>query len=462
MVWSVFERCSSTQRFGMPHGSVPVGRLLILLAVAPLVVWITFSCSRLDSTKTSFGVAPAASAPPLQNFPTATAQETAAAGTELVTSKPEWNPPADRFECVQRWIYRTFGYDHIPDFFVPGCDFPAVWGFEKWAQESQCPAITGTTELQMHTAWLGPIDGIVVELIALIDSFLATQHTADGRASLTIWFMESEPPPASSMLRQRYRSHDGTAVRFKRVDLESLAIGTCLEGKPEYLDVKVAGVDWKRRGTMGPKEKADMTRLLLLHAYGGVWVDTDSVLLRDFRPLVDFAGPDFAAKVTLSPYYNNNAIGLAKGGTVAQKLLQIVCDTPFTPKGRASYCSVVGTPCYPKWYWNHGVIQLAVRRKIGLVVLPWTYTDPAYGCFPPMLLSGAGGKPARNLNIEDALEVIRGAFVLHTRGQVALPCEYRLMACIGPMLTTIGLASQVQRRKTSQQPLSFCKALLTC
>ena len=57
-----------------------------------------------------------------------------------------------------------------------------------------------------------------------------------------------------------------------------------------------------------------------------------------------------------------------------------------------------------------------MRQRIGLVVVPWVYTDPAYGCYPPQLLSAAGGKPARGLDIEDALEMIRGAFVLHTRG----------------------------------------------
>lgn len=28
---------------------------------------------------------------------------------------------------------------------------------------------------------------------------------------------------------------------------------------------------------MGPKEKADLTRILLLNNYGGIWVDTDDV-----------------------------------------------------------------------------------------------------------------------------------------------------------------------------------------
>lgn len=71
------------------------------------------------------------------------------------------------------------------------------------------------------------------------------------------------------------------------------------------------------------------------------------VLLRDLRPLVAFAGPDFAAKVTLSPYYNNNVLGAGKGSAVARQLLEYVCATPYGDMSR--YCATVGQPCYPKW-----------------------------------------------------------------------------------------------------------------
>jgi hypothetical protein len=72
---------------------------------------------------------------------------------------------------------------------------------------------------------------------------------------------------------------------------------------------------------------------------------------------------------------------------------------------------------------------MAVRQRIGLVVVPWVYTDPAYGCYPPQLLSAAGGKPARGLLIEDALEMIRGAFVLHTRGYNAVKPLNKVDTC---------------------------------
>ena len=154
----------------------------------------------------------------------------------------------------------------------------------------------------------------------------------------------------------------------------------------------------------------------ILHRFGGIWVDTDSVLLRDTRPLFEFAG-EFAAKVTMSHYYNNNVLGLRKGSAVAKHMLEFVCQTPYSRDTR-NYCRTVGQPCYPKWYWNHGIIQMAMKQKIGLVVVPWSLTDPAYGCFPPMLLSKSGGAKFNKMPLDDVLEHIRGAFVLHTRGYV--------------------------------------------
>lgn len=204
----------------------------------------------------------------------------ARAATEL-SDASAWVPPPDRVACTQAWLFRTFGYDHIPDFFVPGCDTPAVWDFEQWAAQSNCASATPPDELLVHTGWLGPLGGIHDELVALIDSFLATHATSGPRrARLTVWFMEGAPPDKSSPLRARYSAHDGSAVRFLAADLAALAMGTCLEGKQEYLNVNVSGSDWRTHHKMGPKEKADLVRLLLLHQHGGVWVDTDSVLNR--------------------------------------------------------------------------------------------------------------------------------------------------------------------------------------
>ena len=58
------------------------------------------------------------------------------------------------------------------------------------------------------------------------------------------------------------------AVEFRTADLPMLAEGTCLQGKPEYLEVPVTE-DWQTKGTMGPKEKADMIRLMVSNRHHG-------------------------------------------------------------------------------------------------------------------------------------------------------------------------------------------------
>ena len=100
----------------------------------------------------------------------------------------------------------------------------------------------------------------------------------------------------------------------------------------------------------------------ILHRFGGIWVDTDSVLLRDTRPLFEFAG-EFAAKVTMSHYYNNNVLGLRKGSPVAKKMLGFVCETPYS-RDTTNYCRTVGKPCYPKWYVAAGRIGIAFRAAV--------------------------------------------------------------------------------------------------
>ena len=142
--------------------------------------------------------------------------------------------------------------------------------------------------------------------------------------------------------------------------------------------------------------------------------DTDDVLLRDLRPLLEFSG-EFATKLTMSFYFNNNVLGVRPGSKLSAGLVDIVCRLPYSRDTR-KYCAEVKEYCYPKWYWNHGVFQIAQREKLAFVAYPMSFTDPAYGCYPPMLLSASGGAPIRNWNLDEVLELIRGAFVLHTRG----------------------------------------------
>lgn len=66
-------------------------------------------------------------------------------------------------------------------------------------------------------------------------------------------------------------------IDFRIYDPVKEAEGTILEGKVERLLAK----DGKYY------LQSDLLRLLALHKYGGIWIDMDILLLRDFKPILD-------------------------------------------------------------------------------------------------------------------------------------------------------------------------------
>ena len=148
-------------------------------------------------------------------------------------------------------------------------------------------------------------------------------------------------------------------IEFVMVDWDELARGTCLEQHPEMIHVDPA------KSGMKIQSKVNMLRLMILYQHGGVWVDTDTILLRDFRPLVAFFG-EFTSRMTMAFTYNNNIISIFKRSSLAREFLELVCRTPYAPNAEARnrYCAEVGEPCVSMWWWNHGLFQFAVRRGL--------------------------------------------------------------------------------------------------
>lgn len=52
-------------------------------------------------------------------------------------------------------------------------------------------------------------------------------------------------------------------------------------------------------------------RTLALYKHGGVWIDTDTIILRDLRPLYEFCG-EFATQLSMSMYVTIPIIGPTK------------------------------------------------------------------------------------------------------------------------------------------------------
>ena len=109
------------------------------------------------------------------------------------------------------------------------------------------------------------------------------------------------------------------------------------------------------------QSKSDLLRLLLLWKYGGAWIDTDTVLLRDIHPVIAWAGGDVGAKFAMTQKYNNAFLALRKRSKVATAMLELACKYP---RGAdfGGYCTVVGLPCHSDWWYNHGPQQWASQQ----------------------------------------------------------------------------------------------------
>ena len=123
--------------------------------------------------------------------------------------------------------------------------------------------------------WLGSLDTKLSDSIALtMDAWLATQRLQDGH-QLIFWYDE-----LPSMLVDRYTKY-ADFVQFRPFDAAGEAAGTCLASMREYTDEA-----YRNEVEMATQTKSDLVRVLLLEKYGGVWLDTDSIPMRDFTPIL--------------------------------------------------------------------------------------------------------------------------------------------------------------------------------
>lgn len=125
--------------------------------------------------------------------------------------------------------------------------------------------------VQYHTYWRSDLAVFGERQEWMIKSFFATQNTETSR--LVLW---SNGDLSHNKIVQKWVRRYPDAFTLKLVDLDKLARGTELQGsKLLELKDKKAWID------------GDMIRLLVLWAYGGVWVDMDSLLTRDLAPLLE-------------------------------------------------------------------------------------------------------------------------------------------------------------------------------
>mmetsp|Transcript_20387 Transcript_20387/g.52972 ORF Transcript_20387/g.52972 Transcript_20387/m.52972 type:complete len:701 (-) Transcript_20387:1072-3174(-) len=322
-----------------------------------------------------------------------------------------------RRRCLQQAMERELRWPLSPRLvWRKGCNASIITDFDGWASRTGCGrAPTSDEKLTLHMAWAGRWnDAFAGDIAATLDSFVVTQDLS--RTQLIFWFLEPFPTASASFtaLTDRFSGTDTLgrgAVEFRRADLDALARGTCVEHTPRL---------WRTFGSIPLQTKSDVFRMVVLHQHGGIWIDTDTILLRDVAPIWEWGG-EFGGKFAMTLKYNNAFLGLRQNSTLSRELLGLICRFPKIDGRRAEYCAEVGEPCHSEWWYNHGPQQWAVRNKLGLVVFPIALFDPANDCYGRGLLSGSGAyRMKRDWPLSSMLELFRGAYALHTRSyQVA-------------------------------------------
>ncbi|KZT01229.1 glycosyltransferase family 32 protein [Laetiporus sulphureus 93-53] len=129
----------------------------------------------------------------------------------------------------------------------------------------------GDTRTVFHTYWRTDLAMFGQRQEWLLKSYFATQDLTATR--LVLW--SNGDLTGNSILKKWLRRYPD-AFELRVVDYNELATDTELEGS-SLLDAKDsrAWID------------GDLVRLLVLWAYGGVWVDMDSLLTRDLAPLLE-------------------------------------------------------------------------------------------------------------------------------------------------------------------------------
>ncbi|KAJ3026830.1 hypothetical protein HDV00_011579 [Rhizophlyctis rosea] len=321
-------------------------------------------------------------------------------------------------------------YDHriAPDlarYFAPNNITPAIWGnqppkddgciyhylrfnkiytnttaardFETTLAQSGCP-IYPSMPMLTHVYRDGP--WLLFQLIT-IDSWLATQRLSDGH-KLVYWYTVDP----GQKIRERYAAWTGAGVlEFRVFDPATEAKGTCIEGMREWWDEAYQKeVGWRKVSA------SDLIRTLLLSKYGGIWLDTDDIVLRDLTPLIR-AGPMVPQIRSGGLEYNDNFLihGPLSSG-ISAKVLETACSI--------SYNKTIWP--YPdwmkpiKWHWvyNDGLYKICRHRThCGVGGIPIWYMDGwAWRDHSPDIRPCRGG-----FEIGKKHPDLRGMFIWHGR-----------------------------------------------
>jgi hypothetical protein len=149
-----------------------------------------------------------------------------------------------------------------------------------------------------HFWWRGSVNR---KIVLALNSFRATQNPVNT----VLWLWIDVATPDFRNVIRAYSDLFGAAVVVRPYDAHAEAMDTPLEGKTDLL------------GASNPAAASDAMRLLVLYRYGGLYIDADTMALRDFTPLLlsEYGRGAFCYRWSARRDYGNNAIARGEKGS---------------------------------------------------------------------------------------------------------------------------------------------------
>jgi len=348
-------------------------------------------------------------------------------------------------------VPKTYTKD-VERFFIPNNIEPAVWGvtenpihcIEAFVRRENIhlkssklidwelvhPRISGCPVypipdggIYFHVYWRGqwrPFNALVIE------AWLATQRLGDGH-KLIYWYEDSEPYPQN--LERFTTGEYGKYIEFRALDRLKEAEGTCIAEMREWIDA-----EYQRKIQLGVTTQSDLLRNLLLSKYGGIWIDADTLPMRDLTPLIR-SGPaacgvssrfhihlaldlaDIALAQLQSDQWNTNLFVMGPPSAVGRKVIETSCKLPYDEAlyNQTEFGMLV-RPNMHYWLYVDAMLKHCALPQIscGINRHPIAFTDGQYFKGPHQEFV----KPCDNGTVEELGRVpdgLRGLWTYHSR-----------------------------------------------
>lgn len=237
-----------------------------------------------------------------------------------------------------------------------------------------------------------------------LKSYLMTQDLSTTR--YIMWVPSYDVLLSNPEVREFFRAFQKN-IRLRQVRWDRLIANTPFAGHPFFSD------EQKLLTSLHKAVYADLLRLLALHKLGGVWVDNDVVIQRDWRPLLINVGYQFAPR-----WMNNHVLYIRNHTELSSRLLRYAESMPITEDMKPlvqDKCEPVGYfPASPGEYgftdiYNGCVLNRGLRTENDggpssnkLYDYPLGWFDPIWAR-PPEWYAGEPGASGSCLDIRKDL-----------------------------------------------------------